>query len=327
MKRTLLLGLLSLMCASVNAQNSNLIVFSEEGFPFRVMLNGVFQNRTPETNVKIEKLNATPYKLKIFFQDTANGTLIDEVYLNANMEHVYVLKKKKVSETEKSWKKMGKELKGYVDGGSSDQIANEQAEIDKKNERFVLRKQSEAPIAAPVNSASQPAPATGSSQSSTTVQSGTSTTATQGSTSGVNMNVSISTNATGYSQTTSSTTTTTSSSAAAQPVYVHPGYSGPTGCPMPMNDADFAGVKSSISSKSFEDSKLTVAKQVIQANCLLSGQVREIMMLFSFENNKLDLAKYAYGFTFDLGNYFKVNDAFQFESSIDELNQYINTRK
>ena len=105
--------------------------------------------------------------------------------------------------------------------------------------------------------------------------------------------------------------------------YVLPGYSGPIGCPYPMSPTDFATAKSSISSKSFEDSKLTIAKQIFGSNCLLSSQVKEIMSLFSFEDSKLEFAKFAYGKTYDTGNYFKVNDAFTFESSIDELNTYI----
>ena len=92
-----------------------------------------------------------------------------------------------------------------------------------------------------------------------------------------------------------------------------------------MNDNDFQGVKQSISSKSFEDSKLTMAKQVLNSNCLFSSQVKEIMMLFSFEDTRLELAKAGYGNTYDIGNYYKVNDAFTFESSIDELNAYINS--
>ena len=93
-----------------------------------------------------------------------------------------------------------------------------------------------------------------------------------------------------------------------------------------MSTGDFESVKGSINSKSFEESKLTVAKQVISSNCLFASQVREVMMLFGFENTKLEFAKYAYNYTYDLGNYFKVNDAFQFESSIDDLNRAINRK-
>ncbi|HPA31317.1 MAG TPA: DUF4476 domain-containing protein, partial [Bacteroidia bacterium] len=89
---------------------------------------------------------------------------------------------------------------------------------------------------------------------------------------------------------------------------------------------DFSDLKQSISSKSFEDSKMTIAKQVLRNNCLFTSQVKELMGLFTFEESKLDFAKYAYDFTYDIGNYFKVNDMFTFESSIDDLNNYINSR-
>jgi hypothetical protein len=137
--------------------------------------------------------------------------------------------------------------------------------------------------------------------------------------------------ATGTTTTTTTSTTTTSGSMGTVAVieppqhYVLQGYSGPVGCPWPMSPPEFNDVKNSIASKSFEDSKLTIAKQVIDANCLLCSQVKEIMLLFSFEDTRLELAKYAYGYTYDIGNYYRLNDAFTFESSIQELNDYIST--
>lgn len=144
------------------------------------------------------------------------------------------------------------------------------------------------------------------------------------------------------SSTTTTTTTTTSTSGnvvtnqkpinnsqnntiVKEPVktYVMPGYSGPTGCSWPMTNESFNTAKNSISSKSFEDSKLTIAKQVVGNNCLVCSQVKEIMKLFSFEDTRLEFAKFAYKYTFDIGNYYQLNDAFTFESSIDELNQFV----
>ncbi|MCS7074878.1 MAG: DUF4476 domain-containing protein, partial [Bacteroidia bacterium] len=110
-----------------------------------------------------------------------------------------------------------------------------------------------------------------------------------------------------------------------QPIYV-PGYNGPCGCPMPVPANQFEQMKTTIRTKSFEDSKVTIAKQVINNNCLTVSQVREIMNLFSFEGTKLDFAKYAYQFTYDLNNYYLLNDAFTFESSITELDEYIASR-
>lgn len=103
-----------------------------------------------------------------------------------------------------------------------------------------------------------------------------------------------------------------------QPQQISPAYY------QPMSIEDFASAKASISSKSFEDSKLTLAKQIAASNHLTSKQVKEIMQLFSFEDSKLDFAKYAYKYVYDPNNYYIVNDAFTFSSSIDELNEFIN---
>ncbi len=125
-------------------------------------------------------------------------------------------------------------------------------------------------------------------------------------------------------------TTTTTSQTHTIPItqaVIQPAQSNATGCQRPMNDVDFQSALTSIKSKSFEDAKLTLAKQISSSNCLLSVQVRDIMKTFGFENSRLEFAKYAYKYTYDKNNYFKVNDAFSFESSIDELNEYIQSVK
>jgi hypothetical protein len=144
----------------------------------------------------------------------------------------------------------------------------------------------------------------------------------------VNMNINLNggiNSSSSYTETSTTTVHSTGGAPAQQTnVYVLPGYNGPTGCPWPMSDGDFANARNSVNAKSFEDTKLTVAKQIFDHNCMLSSQVRDIMSTFDFEATKLEFAKYAYGRTFDIGNYYKVNDVFDFESSISDLNAYIN---
>ena len=106
-------------------------------------------------------------------------------------------------------------------------------------------------------------------------------------------------------------------------VYSMPGYTGRVGCAWPMSAAEFAEAKKSIESKSFEDTKMTMAKQVGSGRCFTVDQVKGLVGLFGFEDSKLDFAKYAYERTFDIDNYYKVNDSFSFESSVEELNSYI----
>lgn len=89
-----------------------------------------------------------------------------------------------------------------------------------------------------------------------------------------------------------------------------------------MSSYDFSQAKESLRKEWFENARMTTAKQIIDRNYFTSQQVRELMLLFTFENNRLDIAKYAYGKTVDKGNYFVVNDAFTFNSK-EKLNEYI----
>ena len=93
--------------------------------------------------------------------------------------------------------------------------------------------------------------------------------------------------------------------------------------PVRMSQMEFMQLKNSIGSKAFEDSRLQIAKQALSYNYFSSAQIAELMHLFSFESSRLEFAKFAYGKTIDKQNYYLVNDAFSFENSIGELNQYI----
>ncbi|MDD2413013.1 MAG: DUF4476 domain-containing protein [Bacteroidales bacterium] len=91
----------------------------------------------------------------------------------------------------------------------------------------------------------------------------------------------------------------------------------------PMGDYEFSMLKSTLASQSFDSRKLSLAKSALSHNQIVSRQALELVELMNFESNKLSLAKFAYESTIDKGNYFMVNNAFSFSSSIDELNRYI----
>ncbi len=94
----------------------------------------------------------------------------------------------------------------------------------------------------------------------------------------------------------------------------------------PMENYEFSMLKNTIASQSFDSRKLSVAKSALTHNRILSRQALELVQLMSFESNKLSLAKFAYDSTIDKGNYFIVNNAFTFSSSVDELHRYIHGR-
>ena len=94
-----------------------------------------------------------------------------------------------------------------------------------------------------------------------------------------------------------------------------------------MNNADFQKLKQTLQGESFENTKLKIAKQFIAANYFTAAQIKELANIFSYENSKLDIAKFAYDYTIDKGNYFMVNDVFSYSSSKEALMEYIGAKK
>lgn len=90
-----------------------------------------------------------------------------------------------------------------------------------------------------------------------------------------------------------------------------------------MNDREFISVLQSIEKEWLETNKLKSASQIVKNNSLSTAQVEQLLLLFSFENNKLELAKQAYANTVDKRNYSRLFDVFSFNSSKVELERYI----
>lgn len=96
-------------------------------------------------------------------------------------------------------------------------------------------------------------------------------------------------------------------------------------CQFPMRASDFEMARKTVAANGFDETRLSTAQQIVSANCLSSDQILALMNTFSFEDTKLNFAKYAYSFCVDRGNYFKVVNSFSFESSKIDLNNYIQT--
>ena len=90
-----------------------------------------------------------------------------------------------------------------------------------------------------------------------------------------------------------------------------------------MSHRDYEEACQMITNESFDNSKLTLAKQIVSANPMTASQITNICKLFSFESNKLDFAKFAYGYCVDPNKYYLVNEAFSYDSSKRELNEFI----
>lgn len=90
-----------------------------------------------------------------------------------------------------------------------------------------------------------------------------------------------------------------------------------------LDARSFDQLKRELQREVFEKNRLGLARQQIDQHDFTSAQVRELLLLFSFESSKLELAQYAYAHTIDKGNYQQLNTVFAFSSSRKALNDYI----
>jgi Domain of unknown function (DUF4476) len=90
-----------------------------------------------------------------------------------------------------------------------------------------------------------------------------------------------------------------------------------------ISDYDFAMLKQYIRKEAFDDRRINIAKQAAGNNNFSTTQVRDIMSIFSFDEGKLDVAKYFYNRTVDRNNYYQLTDALSFSDSKDKLLAFI----
>ncbi|TVR78301.1 MAG: DUF4476 domain-containing protein [Chitinophagaceae bacterium] len=307
----------------------DLVFFTEEGERFYVVLNGVRQNDSPETNVALRDLQPNSYRVKIIFEDEELGEVNRTIHPEAGHEYIMNIRERRETGVGQKFRRIATDLNARRDDADDDR------------ELYVLRTldvnvlpvehtppaQQQSRQQAPVSHQQH-----GGSGNVTVTETHTHGTNPNGES--VHISVDMQMGGMGvdmqvrehHSHSTHHHTTTTTTSAEPVPVSPIPGYNGPIGCHYPMAPADFQRAKSSISSQSFEDSKMNIAKQMTRSNCLTAGQVREVMTLFTFEETKLEYAKFAYDYTHDLGNYYMVNDVFTYSFSVDELNEYLMSR-
>ncbi len=100
-------------------------------------------------------------------------------------------------------------------------------------------------------------------------------------------------------------------------------YTGPCNCTHPTPSSTVQAVVATLEREGFDDTKLEMAKTFVQQNCLWSRDVRTLLSTLRFEENKLQLAKWAYAYVHDVSAYATVSEVFSFSSSKEELMRHI----
>lgn len=302
---TTCLLLISIFSFAQYGNVGHLTIFSESGDKFFLILNGEQMNDIAQTNLRIEDLNQPYYNAKIIFE-------------NKELQEI---------------------TKNYLPLQDADAVFSDvtyKIKKDKNNKnKMKLNFFSQVPVqpnyVAPKNvyvmHYGQPRPAVTQTTTTTTTNGGG--TGMNVNIDGINMNVNIN-DGMGSNQT---TTTTTSANYGGHHGHDHDDHGhdhgNDRGCHKryAMSPKDFNSAMATIKKQSFEDSKLKTAKQIVSANCLSVDQVMQIANTFSFEDNKLEFAKYAYDYCTEQKTYFKLNGIFSFSTNADELSDYVQSRQ
>jgi hypothetical protein len=335
MKSLLLLSSLTIitLISGVAQATSNLIIFASEPTPFYAIVNGIKQNSEPQTNVKITGLSNNQNQVKIVFSDGKTPDIDKNFYF----ESMNVEATARIVSTKKGYK-----LRYFGEVAMGQAATNEQ-------QVQIVYQTVEAPTTNRV--------VVDETVTTTTSVNGMGSNVTISNNSegmeenllmnvsvgglelnmnvnvndnGMNNNVQVSDNVeTSYTSTTTTTTTTsggmnTESEVQTAPVQYVSGYNGKTGCIPPLSDVN--AIKNAIEEESFSDEKIMIAKQALEGKCMSVQNIITISESFDFEDKKLEFAKFAYAYTYDIDNFFQVNKIFDFSSSKEELNEYISKR-
>ncbi len=93
-----------------------------------------------------------------------------------------------------------------------------------------------------------------------------------------------------------------------------------------MRPVAFHALKASMRRAAFESSRKSIMRQALQHQYLSSRQLRELLLLFDFESTRLEVARFAYGRVSDPQNIALIFDAFEYESSIRQYEDFLNSR-
>jgi hypothetical protein len=101
----------------------------------------------------------------------------------------------------------------------------------------------------------------------------------------------------------------------------------PVKCNTPLNQAEFEKYKNDILKKATDAEKKAIANMLVDGNCLLTNQVKEILGLFASDVMKLEFAKKAYSNTKDFINYSNLTETFISAPVKEEFKKFLSNKK
>ena len=342
--------------AALNAQ-SNLSIFNNNGQSFYVVLNGIRQNSKPETNVQVAQIKNGSYAVKVIFADGKTPDIDKNFMIDAPYDITarIIFKKGKGK-----LQLMGQEP---THGVIQEAVVFRPTDAASYSDAVVVNTQTtpvqtSTTIQTPPNTATQ----TLNTNTTTTTTTTTGTVPDENvnlnmnlSVGGVNVNLNANASATGLGTgatitetTTSSSTTTTQTNnqvntniqlngntqvvqnqqnqqnAQHQQVIAQvqqAPLSNRVNCTKTMNRLE--AFKAELQDQSFEEDRLEALQLELKSTCLTTAQAEQLIDLFTFDENRLEVAKYLSDRLTDRDNAGALAKKLTFDSSKMEYRRYI----
>jgi hypothetical protein len=313
-KYLFLLSAILCILSEVPAQiNNNLVIFCNDGEKFTLILNGQKYNEIPATSVKVTGLNFKQYQTKVIFENNKLKDLNTTItFYGTGLECLFGLsrKNKKEYQIDKDGNCIKIDPEPVSDKTSDTNIDNTNTNINTN---------------------------TNTNTDNTTTYTTSPNTSTNNSNNiaikAGNLNIGLNDKG-GIKVGTKDGDINLNSKDKSGNIVIDDGKDGiiinkvaKIGCASPMSSTEFEVIKKNISSQSSDTNKVMVANALLDNNCFMTSQVKEIMQQFPDDKSKLEFAKNAYPHTNDLGNYYQLKSTFKEEENKKELQKFISSQK
>ena len=111
------------------------------------------------------------------------------------------------------------------------------------------------------------------------------------------------------------------------PDYSNVGTNATSSGPTHISDPDFEQLRNTVANTQYETKKMDTLKTLTGNVNFTTAQVGELMGLFSFQSNKLDVAKMLYMFTVDRQNYPSLASNFSFDAQKEDFKKFLEGNK
>lgn len=89
------------------------------------------------------------------------------------------------------------------------------------------------------------------------------------------------------------------------------------------SEDEFNHIKTSIDDQTFADDQMEMAKKHIQKKCFSIEQMKEIIPIFSMDDDKLEMIKYMYDYSYQQNRFYEFRGLLTFNSTQKELDEFL----